>query len=471
MINESIHSGFYPPDNDISENNRLFLELLGVGSEEHCRYLWERRKINGTEESTNTWLSVGNPRNKVGKLKTQSDITQMLSQEKPTNETVDYFLSPNEFFSWRCKKGLSKLHANYIDIDTTNHEIKSKHEQQNIIDEVLEIISLTGIPKPNALIKSGSGGLHLYWIYEPVEAYKYRLDSWKKFTYSVIEKLGESKNWKVDATASTDASRVLRLPGSKHNTSKRTVEAHIVKQDLYKIEDLYKDLYIDVKRPNHLKLVPNKKPKISESEKRVVSPEKLKMYQVRGRHNIRSWWKKIYENTRMFCKNNGVNEGSRDYAAFILFVSKYNEIEDEQKAFDIIVNDNQSFIHLPLEELTKYLSTARTTQYKYKKETIAQYLSENLNMQTDFLYDFSKKASLTPLEVRKKQKESALSTAEKKRLNTLSSIRTAIVKITTEKLLLTAKLISKYSGIQVRTIYRYWSEINDDYSVIRSASI
>ena len=132
MINESIHSGFYPPDNDISENNRLFLELLGVGSEEHCRYLWERRKINGTEESTNTWLSVGNPRNKVGKLKTQSDITQMLSQEKPTNETVDYFLSPNEFFSWRCKKGLSKLHANYIDIDTTNHEIKSKHEQQNL---------------------------------------------------------------------------------------------------------------------------------------------------------------------------------------------------------------------------------------------------------------------------------------------------------------------------------------------------
>jgi len=455
----------------ISKDDRLFLELLGVGSEENCRYLWERRKVEGTPTPINKWLSLGNPRKGQGKLKNQFDIENLLSEKNNENETVDYFISPNEFFSWRCKKGLSKLHANYIDIDTTSHQIKSEEEQQTILDEVVSRIILTGIPKPNAIIKSGSGGLHLYWIYEPVEAYNYRMAFWKQFTNAIIERLSGSESWKVDCHASTDASRVLRLPGSKHNTSKRTVETIITNSELYKMEELYKELEIEVKRPSHLKLAASNRLAIPDSEKRKITPERLKLYQIRGRHNIKNWWKRIYDHTRMFCKNNGVKEGSRDYAAFILFVAKYNETDDEQKAFDTILEDNDTFIHLPKEELSKYLSTARTTQYKYKKDTIDRYLRENLNMPTDFLFETSNKASLTPIEVKKRQKLSALSTAKKKRSNKLAEIQAAIKDIATNRVRITAQTIAQYSNIPIRTVYRYWSQVQIDTSVIRCASI
>lgn len=461
---------------ETTENNRLFFELLGVGEETYCRYLWVRRVIDNEPDHVNKWLTLGKVRKGASDLTSRSDIFEAVANEMPGNDTVDYFLSPNEFFGWRCVKGVSRLHANYVDIDTTQKGQLSEWDQQALIKEVYDRLSESSIAFPNAVIKSGSGGLHLYWIYEPTEAYRWKVEYWKAFTQKVIEALGTGDSWKVDAQASLDPSRVLRLPGSRHNKSKKKVKAYVLDSGRFEFESLYQTADITPARPNHLKLVNDKKVAVSDSEKqptkRKLTKSQLKVYQQNGKHNIRTWWANIYEQVRHSCSTMGVKEGQRDYAAFILFVARYNTVESKEDAFEKIKADNQAFIHLSEKELASFLSSAKTKQYKYKRDTLAAYLENNLNMDSSFLYAKSDaKVRLTPAEIKERQSCSAIKTASKKRQGTISALIEAYISIAKTAHKVSVQDLVKHTSVSRRTVYRYWGVITSSQSVIRCASI
>ena len=124
-----------------TESNRLFFELLGVGQEKYCRYLWVRRVIDNEPDHVNKWLTLGRVKKGAADLSTRDDIFEAVAKEMPGDDTVDYFLSPNEFFGWRCIKGVSRLHANYIDIDTTVKGSLCEWDQQALIKEVYDRLS------------------------------------------------------------------------------------------------------------------------------------------------------------------------------------------------------------------------------------------------------------------------------------------------------------------------------------------
>ena len=213
-----------------------FYELLGIGEEGYCRSVCHAMK---------SWEFVGN--RKSGKPTTTLSRFLLNSEASvyPTGfkEAVDVFLSPNQFFDWRNTKQLSQLHANWIEIDTLKHEVLSEDEQTKIYKEVLRIIQNSDIPAPTCLVASGSGGLHLYWIYDGVEAYKWRVDIWRELTKTIAKKIEKKKpkhtNWHIDYHATNDPSRVMRLPGTYHAKSGRFVTP-IMGGPKYKFDNLAK---------------------------------------------------------------------------------------------------------------------------------------------------------------------------------------------------------------------------------------
>ena len=74
---------------------------------------------------------------------------------------------------------------------------------------------------PTFVVKSGSGGLHLYYILaEPV-----RRDDWQGRAARLVE-LAIQHGLKIDAPCTTDAARIFRAPGSIHPKSGKVVQAH-----------------------------------------------------------------------------------------------------------------------------------------------------------------------------------------------------------------------------------------------------
>ena len=186
-----------------------------------------------------------------------------------------------------------------------------------------------------------------------------------------------------------------------------------------------------------------------------------------GKHTIGQWWFKIYTHILQHINANPVKEGMRDSTAFILFVA-LRHIQDEEAAYQRVRQLNERHIGLTDEELNKYLKTAKTTLYKYKKDSIADYLERQLGMDVSFLYQ--DKAKLTPEEVKAARQAAAESTAKKKAESTLSRILRAARELLTQNVTPTQVSVAAICGRSERTVRRYWTEVIG-HPAIRSASI
>jgi len=104
-----------------------------------------------------------------------------------------------------------------------------------------------GIPKPNFIICSGSGGIHLYYLFESlpngadrqmeqgIHATKMKLISrWVEAENGLVP---ESPGFRVDTTA-TDSSRVFRVPGSIHERTGRMCRMIKTGMPKYKYKEL-----------------------------------------------------------------------------------------------------------------------------------------------------------------------------------------------------------------------------------------
>jgi hypothetical protein len=422
------------------------LGMLGYGREQNLRYGW----LPKSDE--NKWFPVGQHE------KRQTHSAQSFNNIAALHPDKDIYLSPNEFFSWRNTRQISLLHANYIEIDTTGHAILSLEEEKAVINEVFVQLLEADIPYPSAMVRSGSGGIHLYWVYEPIKAYNYVVSAWKQVTQKIANSLSGGKLWHVDISASIDASRVLRFPGSKHSKSGRTVTEQVFDPELYRFSSLLSSFGLE-------KLLTKKVVNIADYPKK-ASGEKLKQQrQATGKHNIKTWWTTIYFHIVNQGRRNGFKVGQRDHAAFMLFVALRHIKPDIAAALKEIHTLNDELIHLTETELTTYLKTAQTTEYKYKKQTLADYLSQNLGMDTSFLFLTGNKVRLSPAQRKEKRSNAAQETAKVKRQSSLIRIKRVYTPGATQSAL------AKLTDLSVRTIRRYWQQIQGVYADISLLSI
>lgn len=438
-----------------------FLHLLGVGEERYCRYLWSK----AIKKEDGAWRAIGH-RQSGKTVTTLSEFVLRAERFIPARNSatcsVDVFLSPNQFFDWRCTPQLASLHANWIEIDTTGHAEVTAGIEAQICDEVLSQISSAGLPFPTGFVFSGSGGLHAYWIYDgPVEAFRWRVSVWREMAERLSNLPGTDK-WHVDFGASHDPARVLRLPGSIHGGTGRIVNAMVGGQR-YAFEALAEQLGISHVQPS-AKVVPIVEKTDVEIgggslKHRPISQDAKSTKTGAKRHTIGQWWSKIYFHVVSHARLHGIKaggpseKGERDLYAFILYCALRHIKKDEQQAFDKLLELNEELIHLEVELLERYLSTARRTKYKFKKKTVVGYLS-SLGICTDFLYQ-SKHRCLSSDEIKTAQRLSAATTAEKKRSKTMDSIKDAVQQLGS----CSQQAIAHLTGLSTRTIRRYWQSV------------
>ena len=442
-----------------------FTSLLAIGAEQYCRYLWSKQ-IRSSKPSA--WQAIG--RRRSGK-----PVTTLLDYKLRSEGyidalgdrrcSVDVFLSPNQFFEWRNAQQLAMLHANWLEIDTVGHQVLTVPQQETLFDDVLQILASSGLPAPTGYVASGSGGMHLYWIYGGVAAYKWRVRIWREVTLVLAKSVKRARRpgalWRVDFAASRDPARVLRLPGTFHGQSGRVVHAYIG-GPLYVFEELAEALVTSrqnlqalalqsAEGPGTLHVEPKPRPK-------APAPAPAAATAGSGRHTIGQWWFRIYAVVCSHARSQGVREGQRDLFAFMFYVALRHIKPSQQDALDTVLALNGEFIHLGEDELKAYLKTAIGKHYKYRKDTVAEYL-ESIGISPQFLYERDK-APLPRHEVRERQQEAARQTANTRRNNTLEALQTAVGLLLSKGLAVTQKSLAAASGRSERTVRRYWPQLD-----------
>ena len=74
---------------------------------------------------------------------------------------------------------------------------------------------------PTAIVLTGSGGLHAYYVMNQALP----LRAWESYA-SALVRLTEKHGLRIDKPVTTDPSRIMRVPGSIHHKTGRTVEAY-----------------------------------------------------------------------------------------------------------------------------------------------------------------------------------------------------------------------------------------------------
>ncbi|HGS4535107.1 TPA: hypothetical protein ACMDOL_003275 [Vibrio cholerae] len=444
-----------------------FTDLLGIGREAYCRYVWSPH-INPHKSANKpaAWQAIGQrqsgkPVSKLIDIKLQAE--GYVAKTGLRTCSLDLFVSPNQFFDWRNTKQLAQLHSNWIDIDTVGHDVISQEQQESLFTEVLQILREQSLPAPTGYVASGSGGMHLYWIYEGVPAYKWRIRVWREISLVLARTLKQARRsdarWIVDFVASRDPARVLRLPGTFHGKSGRVVQAFIG-GPLYDFNELATLLVRSEQNQQAIALhqqgqLEDLKPK---TKAKPAKPLKSKPTKHPGRHTIGQWWFRIYSVICSHARSEGVAEGKRDLHAFILYIALRHIKRSPEDAYQAIKALNAEFIHLTEDELAAYLKTAQQKHYKYTKDSIAEYLESNLGIASDFLFE-STKVTLTPEEIRSRQHNAAKNTADARRSKTLTVLRTAMMQLVKTRMTVTQKAIALLTGRSVRTVRRYWQEL------------
>ncbi|WP_141240136.1 hypothetical protein [Pseudoalteromonas sp. HM-SA03] len=404
-----------------------FYELIDFHSPKYVRALFSHN-----HESGKKIFLLGNRKSskvtdlKAFKRKTTSYVQGVLNSK---SEAVNNYYSPNEFFSWPRAINLALFRANWIDIDVTEKvdATKVRELEHDLIEKVIQILKKNKIPPFTGYVCSGSGGIHLYWIYDPVEASEVNKELWKAIANILIESLQSIRSlWYIDTAASKRAYGNLRIPGSVHGRT--GLQARFFGGGpKYQFEDLLNYLNLESLRDS-LRL---------EKELRVVrlpikpkSNKPKQQIQRRYGHNIKDWWLKCINTIQIhFRKQGKVPKGKRDKTAFILFVALQHLNKDT--AFEKLIKINDELIGFSLEELDGLTKTAKSTFYKYKKDTLAEYLEDLLDYRPEYLCT-KPNVKLSIDEIRQRQKKAAKDTARKKSTNSKVIVAKTIKDLTKE---------------------------------------
>ncbi|ELI8287771.1 hypothetical protein RSG05_002420 [Yersinia enterocolitica] len=424
----------------------FFDALGGLTPSQYCRWLWRR---NSNENGRHLYVPVGQTKRQ------RKVISSLSSFYLQTNTDEDLYFTPNTFFDWRRKALLSGLCANYVEIDTSIERMLTASESQQVLDEVLQQVAASGTPSPNAIVESGSGGLHLYWFYEMIDAFPAQKLAWEAISKKLTDRFTGGDLWHVDTGASHDMTRFLRLPGSKHSASGKRVKIWLSEQQYSfkslasKLDVVYSPTVMESIRVS-ASVVPNETPLPRSTEPENSTP---------ARHSIANWWSRIYWHLSSFIRSSKrIKSGQRDSVAFIAFVA-LRRITSINKAWELIRELNDKHIGLTPSELEQYLSSAVKTIYRYKKSTLVKYFAGAGIPIPDFLLGETKRwnvsLGLTVDEIKKRQIESGINSARKRsernRIAIFNAIQTLLSRGTS---VISSLSVASMAGCSRRTAQR-----------------
>lgn len=100
------------------------------------------------------------------------------------------------------------LKSFYIDVDVKEGAYASTHEA---MDALIGFIAQYNLPRPSALVASGSGGFHVHWILDQPIA----RDEWLVLS-AALAYIIKQHGLKADTGCTIDCARVLRIPGTQN---------------------------------------------------------------------------------------------------------------------------------------------------------------------------------------------------------------------------------------------------------------
>ncbi|NSY36627.1 hypothetical protein DS891_24410 [Pseudoalteromonas sp. JC28] len=287
---------------------------------------------------------------------------------KSKSEAVNCYFTPNEFFSWPRCNNLALLRANWleIDLDEKCHAESVRDLEITIVADVFARIEESGLPPPTGYVLSGSGGIHIYWIYDPVDAKAMNKSLWRTIANCLIERLGNSVgNWHIDLMATKRVSGYMRIPGSVHGRTGLSAR-YFGSGPKYTFEELLTCLGLG---SLHNRLLQLEQKRIVDLASYSKNTEVKRGPKKRYGHSIKEWWMKCINTIQMHFNQIGmVPKGKRD-----------------KTAFERLYQFNAERIGLPDDELDNLIKTAKTTLYRYRQETLALYLEDLLGFRPEYL--------------------------------------------------------------------------------------
>ncbi|GAA0096414.1 DNA-binding response regulator [Clostridium perfringens] len=261
------------------------------------------------------------------------------------------YITPNTFYKpYRRLECVKELNCLFIDLDY----YKTGKTKEQVLMDLEKNYFNQNIPIPNYVIDSGRG-MYLIWRINSVPSMA--LPLWKAVQEYLWEQL---KGFGADRQA-LDATRILRVPGSKNSKSKTVVS----------ILDEYEYIY-DLREIQN-GFLPDLKP----YEKKKGRPRKVNFI-----YRERSLYYARIQDIIKLCELRNYNlKGHRE---LILFLYRYylcSFTEDVKKALEDVLELNNMFKQ-PLKEKEVIRATTsaercylnKDKKYKYKNETLIELL-------------------------------------------------------------------------------------------------
>lgn len=298
------------------------------------------------------------------------------------------FISMNSFFiPSRATKNVKEINALYVDLDFYREEItkdqvlkdldqtlptvpecfNNKFTHEQVLMNLEENYFNKTIPMPSYIINSGRG-MYLIWLINTVP-YK-ALPLWNTIQGYLCKQLKDLK-----ADTASDASRVLRVPGSINSKSKSRVTIMQEYDYIYDLREIQQEFLPEEEE---------KKEKLKkENFKKKKPKEKARSSKVGFIHTERSLNYSRVQDFKKLCELRGYNMvGYREKILFFIRYHYCNYDYDKEKALKEIIELNKKFVN-PLREYEVVKSTESAEkcfedeekQYNYSNERLIRELN------------------------------------------------------------------------------------------------
>lgn len=147
--------------------------------------------------------SVQGPLQQSAPLDSVEDLAKYITNNIKTNNT---YVAIGTYDTRRDIKHAQFKRALYLDLDCG--EDKGFTGKQEAITELSRFCKATSLPLPNIIVDSGHG-VHCYWSFDT----DITVNEWQPLA-NALRSLCEANDFKIDPSITTDAARILRVPGS-----------------------------------------------------------------------------------------------------------------------------------------------------------------------------------------------------------------------------------------------------------------
>ena len=182
-------------------------------------HVWNRREVSHAE-----WVAA--------KVSGRECYTTMAAYE--AEKVSDY--------KGRTTENVVAVRGFWVDVEGTKKKGDTPYYPgaRAVLVAVKAFVKATGLT-PNAVVSTGSGGVHLHYVLAAPVGVAEWLPRAK-----ALATMAKRHGFLIDEQCTTDAARVMRAPGSVHQTTGETVTARRLRPELYTLEEFDRLVGFDV---------------------------------------------------------------------------------------------------------------------------------------------------------------------------------------------------------------------------------